>query len=206
MDRLRGHLTYANVVSTICLFLVLGGGAAFAVTTVLPKDSVGTKQLKKGAVTPVKLSAASKATLVGPQGPRGPEGLRGPVGPQGETGLPSTLPSGKTEKGSYGFASTRFEGGAVFSPGFQVSYPIPLSFSPIVNFIKEEGASTANCPGDVSNPTATAGNLCIYAGREDEGVSIENVPAAGRFGFLMFSEAEQGQNFEEYGTWAVKAP
>lgn len=206
MSRLRGHLTYANVISTICLFLVLGGGAAFAVTTGLPKGSVGTKQLKKGAVTPVKLSAASKATLVGPQGPRGPEGLRGPVGPQGETGLPSTLPSGKTEKGSYGFASTRFEGGAVFSPGFQVSYPIPLSFSPTVNLIGQEEASTAKCPGDVSNPTATAGNLCIYAGREDVGVSIENVPAGGRFGFLMFSEAAEGENYEEYGTWAVTAP
>lgn len=203
MKRLRGNLTYANVVSSICLFLVLGGGAALAVTTVLPKNSVGSKQLKKGAVTPAKLSRASKATLVGP---RGPEGLRGPVGPQGETALPATLPSGKTEKGSYGFASTRFEGGAVFSPGFQVSYPIPLSFSPTINFIKEEGASTANCPGDVSNPTATAGSLCIYAGREDEGVSIENVPAQGRFGFLMFSEAEQGENYEEYGTWAVTAP
>lgn len=216
MKRLRGHLTYANVVSTICLFLVLGGGAAVAVTTVLPKNSVGAKQLKKGAVTPAKLSGASKATLTGPEGPRGPqgpagqEGRRGPEGPQGDPGdalLSPTLPSGQTEKGSYGFASTRFEGEEiVFSPGFQVSYPIPLSFSPAINFIEEEGASTANCPGDVSNPTATAGNLCIYAGREDVGVSIENVPAGGKFGFLMFSEAEQGQNYEEFGTWAVTAP
>lgn len=205
MNRLRGHLTYANVVSTICLFLLLGGGAAVAVTTVLPKNSVGTKQLKAGAVTPVKLSAASKAKLTGPQGPVGPKGA---PGQPGESGLPAVLPSGRTIKGSYGFASTRFDGGGggVFSPGFQISYPIPLSFSPTVNIIEEEAASTANCPGSVENPTATAGNLCIYADREDVGVTIEQVPAAGKFGFLMFSEAAEGQNYEEFGSWAVTAP
>jgi hypothetical protein len=207
MNRLRGHLTYANVVSTLCLFLLLGGGAAVAVTTVLPKNSVGAKQLKAGAVTPVKLSTASKASLTGPQGPPGAVGPKGAPGQPGESGLPSVLPSGRTEKGSYGFASTRFEGaGAVFSPGFQVSYPIPLSFSPAINFIGEGGAATANCPGSVDDPTATAGNLCIYAGREDVGVSIENVPASGKFGFLMFSEAVEGQNYEEFGSWAVTAP
>lgn len=52
--RLRGKLTYANVVSSLCLFLLLGGGAAFAATQ-LAKNSVGTKQLKKNAVTTVKV-------------------------------------------------------------------------------------------------------------------------------------------------------
>jgi hypothetical protein len=47
-QRIRSRLTYANVVSTICLFVVLGGGA-YAVTT-LPEDSVGTRQIKPEAV------------------------------------------------------------------------------------------------------------------------------------------------------------
>jgi hypothetical protein len=51
---LRGHLTYANVISTLCLFLVLGGGAAFAATQ-LPKNSVGPKQLKKNSVAAAKI-------------------------------------------------------------------------------------------------------------------------------------------------------
>jgi len=51
---LRSHLTYANVVSTLCLFLVLGGGAALAATK-LPKNSVGSKQLKKNAVAAAKI-------------------------------------------------------------------------------------------------------------------------------------------------------
>lgn len=53
---LRDRLTYANVVSTLCLFLLLGGGAAYAASR-LPKNSVGTKQLKKGAVTGQKVAA-----------------------------------------------------------------------------------------------------------------------------------------------------
>jgi hypothetical protein len=43
MRRVRDRLTYANVVSTLCLFLLLGGEAYAA--TQLPKNSVGTKQL-----------------------------------------------------------------------------------------------------------------------------------------------------------------
>jgi hypothetical protein len=209
VKRLRGHLTYANVVSTICLFLVLGGGAAVAMT-VLPKNSVGTKQLKRGAVTPAKLSGASKATLQGPEGPRGPEGARGQEGrrgPQGDPGeFPLTLPSGQTEKGAYGFASTRASGGGTFAPAFEVSYPIPLSFTPETNIVEEGGPPTADCPGSAADPTATPGNLCVYAEREDVGLEIEEVPADGRFGFLVFPEAEEGDNYEVFGTWAVTAP
>ena len=52
-----GKLTYANVVSSLCLFLLLGGGAAVAAG--LAKNSVGTKQLKKNAVTAVKVKNGS---------------------------------------------------------------------------------------------------------------------------------------------------
>jgi len=90
MRRLRAALTYANVVSTLCLFLVLGGGAAFAASQVLPEESVGTKQLKKAAVTPQKLSKAARAGMAGAQGDRGPGGSRGPAGPQGQPGTPGT--------------------------------------------------------------------------------------------------------------------
>jgi hypothetical protein len=51
---MRPKLTYANVVSTICLFLLLGGGAAYAASH-LGKNSVGAKQLKKNAVTTKKI-------------------------------------------------------------------------------------------------------------------------------------------------------
>jgi len=54
MKLIRKNLTYANVMSTIAVFLVLGGGAALAATQ-LAKNSVGAKQLKKNAVTTAKV-------------------------------------------------------------------------------------------------------------------------------------------------------
>ena len=52
--KLRGKLTYANVVATLALFLVLGGGAYAALR--VPPNSVGTRQLKAGAVSTGKLA------------------------------------------------------------------------------------------------------------------------------------------------------
>ncbi len=54
MKQLRKRLTYANVMSSIAVFLVLGGASAFAATQ-LAKNSVGSKQLKKNAVTTAKI-------------------------------------------------------------------------------------------------------------------------------------------------------
>jgi hypothetical protein len=79
MKQFRAKLTYANIVSSICLFLLLGGGAAFAATK-LAKNSVGTKQLKNGAVTQPKVNPALLAELKGATGPAGPQGSQGKDG------------------------------------------------------------------------------------------------------------------------------
>jgi hypothetical protein len=88
MRTLRSRLTYANVISTLCLFMLLGGGAYAA--TQLPKNSVGAKQIKNGAITgkeikkgaidASKLTAGTIATLKGAAGPVGPQGIQGPQG------------------------------------------------------------------------------------------------------------------------------
>ena len=44
----RRHLTFANVMSVIAVFIALGGASYAAVN--LPKNSVGTKQLKGKSV------------------------------------------------------------------------------------------------------------------------------------------------------------
>jgi hypothetical protein len=80
----------AMIVACTALFLVLGGGAYAA--TQLPKNSVGAAQLKRGAVTPEKLSGSTRTALstpgpAGPAGATGPAGDRGPDGARGETGL-----------------------------------------------------------------------------------------------------------------------
>jgi len=54
MQQIRKRLTYANVISTVALFLVLGGASALAAGH-LAKNSVGTKQLKNNAVTAAKI-------------------------------------------------------------------------------------------------------------------------------------------------------
>lgn len=92
MKRLRAQLTYANVMVSILAVVILGSGTAYAAAQ-LEKESVGTNQLKKGAVTPSKLSKASKKKLTGPAGPKGATGATGATGPQGvkgETGAPAT--------------------------------------------------------------------------------------------------------------------
>ncbi|HZO07435.1 MAG TPA: hypothetical protein VFB52_13685 [Solirubrobacterales bacterium] len=54
MKQIRKHLTLANVLSTVAVFLVLGGATAVAATQ-LGKNTVGTKQLKSNAVTAAKI-------------------------------------------------------------------------------------------------------------------------------------------------------
>lgn len=99
MFRPRPRLTYANVVATIALFCALGGGAYAA--TQLPKNSVGTKQLKKDAVNSNKVKDGSllgKDFKAG-QLPAGKDGAPGPAGPRGETGPrgPSEAYADRTE-------------------------------------------------------------------------------------------------------------
>jgi len=48
----RSKVTYSNVIATMALFIALGG---VAVAAGLPRNSVGPKQLKRGAVTTAKL-------------------------------------------------------------------------------------------------------------------------------------------------------
>jgi hypothetical protein len=88
--------------ATLALFVALGG-AGYAATQ-LPSNSVGTRQIKKGAVTPVKLSQGSKSALTGPAGPTGP------TGPAGAAGTPGT-PGPQGEKGEKGELGERGEKG-----------------------------------------------------------------------------------------------
>jgi|SRR6476646_2155465 len=85
MKRVRSKLSYANVVSTICLFVVLGGTAYAA--SQLPRNSVGTKQLKNGAVSLAKINSAAKSALKGAAGAPGAAGAAGAAGKNGATNV-----------------------------------------------------------------------------------------------------------------------
>src|SRR5215211_2083357 len=91
LARFASKLTYANVIATLALFLALGGGAYAAIK--LPRNSVGTAQIKKGAVTKSKVNAKLLSSLAGKQGAKGDTGAPGPTGEQGtkgDQGLPGT--------------------------------------------------------------------------------------------------------------------
>lgn len=63
---LRSRLTYANVMSTIAVFLALGGGVAYAANTIFSEDivdgEVKSADLGAGAVTGGKLGANTVST------------------------------------------------------------------------------------------------------------------------------------------------
>lgn len=85
MTGIRRKLTFANVMSVIAVFLALTGVgyAAFK----LPKNSVGPKQIRNGAINENKLSSSAKAALKGAKGDQGPPG-------PGATSFSTTLAQG----------------------------------------------------------------------------------------------------------------
>lgn len=96
MKTIKKHLTPPMIVAMAALMVALSG-SAYAVTQ-LPKNSVGSPQIKNGAVRTFdlgrdvkrKLAQAGKPGPRGPEGEQGPRGLTGPAGepgPQGLTGM-----------------------------------------------------------------------------------------------------------------------
>jgi hypothetical protein len=133
MKTLRGKLTYANVISTIALFLVLAGGTAFAAKeALLPRNSVGAKQLKPGSVTPKKLSKSAKVALIGAPGAQGPSGAKGAAGADGAQG-----PAGST--GAAGTSETN-QPLAIDASASEQSLP------PNESFLNLAGQTTWNAP------------------------------------------------------------
>jgi hypothetical protein len=117
---MKSRLTYPNVISTIALFLALSGGVAWAASS-LPASSVGTSQLKYGAVTAAKVRRGSllakdfkggqlPAGATGPVGPQGPAGARGTQGETGERG-PRGLQGGPGDPGKAGARGLQGEPG-----------------------------------------------------------------------------------------------
>jgi hypothetical protein len=107
---MRRHLTYANVISTIALFIVLGGGAYAAVTITgrqIKNNSVTSADIRnrtlrkadfrRGVLPPAPgIPTPGPAGPIGPRGEQGIQGLQGPKGDQGPgaVAIAASLPSG----------------------------------------------------------------------------------------------------------------
>ena len=94
-------LTYANVTATLALFISLGG-VSYAATK-LPKNSVGSAQIKANAVTSGKVKNGSllSADFKAGEIPAGPAGTTGPKGDKGDPGTNGTN-GVKGDKGNNG--------------------------------------------------------------------------------------------------------
>jgi hypothetical protein len=98
----------------------------------------------------------------GPAGAKGATGATGPTGTTGATGSPwtagGTLPSGKTETGSW-TVMIGSEGTGVAA----LSVPIPLAATVKSELVEEGKVGGAGCTGGTAaEPKADPGFLCIY--------------------------------------------
>lgn len=85
---LKDRLTYANVTATIALFVALGGTSYAAIT--LPRNSVGSAQIRTAAVTSSDVRdralGVRDLSLSARRSFKGGTGVAGPAGPKGDTG------------------------------------------------------------------------------------------------------------------------
>jgi len=73
-------------VALLALFFALGGTSLAAGTALLPRNSVGTKQVINGSLLTNDLNKAARTALKGSRGLRGPAGVQGARGATGATG------------------------------------------------------------------------------------------------------------------------
>ena len=229
LTRLRSKLTYANIVATVALFMVVTG-IGFAVAA-LPKKSVGKKQLKNGAVTGKKLR---KNAVTSPKIKSGAVGRSELASAAVNTGkisnkavtrgkladdvapLLGTLRTGQTLRGSFNVGAAGTVAGETAHDG--QSFQFPLNNAPtapqanVIDQVATPGASTASCPGvsggNQQTPNAAGGQLCIYVTDKTNlgatnPVTLENVS---RLGFGLNVKGGAGGDFVATGFWAVTAP
>jgi hypothetical protein len=169
--RPRLRLTYANVISTLCLFILLGGGAYAAAKVSLPRHSVGPRQLKANAVRSPQVKDGSLLArdfragqlpvgAPGPQGAPGPRGPQGPAGPAGPAG-----PIGPSE--AFGVTLPDGPKDIAVSPAYTTVVELPLAPGA---YVLDANLVAAN----KSTTTGTYVRCALFSDRDPDGV--DNYP------------------------------
>lgn len=217
---LRLRPSPAMVVACIALGVALGGTSVAAIQA-LPKNSVGTKQLKKNAVISSKVKNRSllavdfKAGQL-PQGPKGDKGDKGDPGQAGPPGpFPDPLTAGRTIRGNFILADTGGEAGRVIVD--HVAFVFRLPSPPIPHYIRVGDPIPAECAGgNVADPQASAGHLCVYeafaqnvsAGRglcDPEVGGCTFADPTNREGTAIYAFSAAGGQALVNGSWAATA-
>jgi hypothetical protein len=223
LDGRIGRHVARNAVGYLALFVALGGTSYAAIK--LPANSVGTKQVRKGAVTlrmlapSARVALRSSGTGNGPAGPAGPQGQTGQQGPKGEVGpagpagpLTTTLPSGQTLRGVYNNLDIATAAGQSVQTAISFGFTLPTA--PTVHWIASGKSAPAACPGNAKLPQASPGHLCVYESDHANNDAINTFPidshggafTAERFGFGVSTRSAGSGEFWSRGTWAVTAP
>jgi hypothetical protein len=201
------------VVACLALFVALAGTSVAAVSQLVPRNSVGTAQIRNSAVTRPKVrnNAINSAKVANrsllavdfapgqiPPGPTGPAGAPGAAGPPGP--FPAALPAGQTIRGAYNMGGTAPGAGGLANTS--VSFVYALAAAPAVFFVRQGTAAPAQCPGNATFPQANAGALCIYEAERfnTAGGSVNEV---NRSGGTIFINSTAAGGFFSFGTWAV---
>ena len=230
LKRMRAKLTYANVMSTIAILMVLTG-VGFAVAKSLPRKSVGPKQLRNGAVTAKKIrknavtSPKIKANAVGRSEIASGAVGTGEISNQAvtrqkiaESAIPllGTLRTGQTLRGAFNIGGA--PGGTGVDSHQGVSFQFPLNNTPsapqanVLDVQANPTAATANCPGvsggNQQTPNAANGQLCIYiTGKTNLGATPVVIENTSRLGFgLVANSGALTSDYVATGLWAVTAP
>lgn len=228
LKRLRSKLTYANVMATIAVFLVLTG-IGFAVAK-LPRKSVGNKQLKNKAVTSKKIHKdAVNASKIKTGAVGRSEIASGAVNSAkisnqavtrnkiADSAVPllGTLRTAQTLRGMFDLGSNNTIAGTAHG-GYTFQFPLNNQPSAptanIIDLVANPNATTANCAGlsggNLQTPQAAAGQLCVYITSKtnidpNPPMAFESVT---RLGFGLLVNADVGGDFVASGQWAVTAP
>jgi hypothetical protein len=139
----------------------------------------------------------------------------------GTTGFTKTLPKGETETGAWTFgpitdAAVPLVAGNRLLRVPLASFAIPLKEEldgTHVHYIKVEEAAPEGCTGNVKEPGAELGNLCVFASREEGAVheiqdptTLTFAQGAGTTGaILLVLFEEEATKAAGEGTWAVTA-
>ena len=223
MKKFRRHLSFANTTSMVALFVALGGVSYAAI--VLPANSVGSKQIKRNAVSSAKvkngtlLAADFRAGQLpagaqgpaGPAGPKGDQGQQGTQGQQGIQGIPgedgedftatSPMKSGETQVGPWVTSGGDSTSGFA-STTFTFRPVLPANF--VMNTDHWEYVPTppeTGCPGIGQ---ADPGFFCVYQtsnqNQNENALSITNVG-----GGMLYMNITGASSYAA-GSWAVTAP
>jgi hypothetical protein len=165
----RRHLSYANVVATLALFLAMSGGAAYAASRYL---ITSTRQIKPSVLASLQ-GRAGPAGLAGVAGSRGVAGAAGPQGPAGANGADGVNGSGLTGSEFKGHKGSCKEGGVEFTAASGITYACD-------GLEGEEGTPGKN--GKEGSPWTAGGTL--PSGSSETGVWFlhDKVPAGEFFG------------------------